>query len=89
MAPNPLGVIFDRLYRTILENDQLRSRRAETVTVNYLCTWRGPYETVGATPPAFAKPYLDAEECLRWWRGIAANERAVVERSIGTRLQLA
>jgi hypothetical protein len=59
------------------------------VTVNYLCTWRGPYEAVGETPPDFAKSWVDPSNYLKWWRGLAESERRVVDKLIGARLQLA
>jgi hypothetical protein len=89
LMPKPLAIVCDRIYRVILEHDQLRRARTATVTVNYLCTWRGPYEANGETPPDFAKSYVDPTAYLQWWRGLADNERAIVDKLIGARLQLA
>jgi predicted O-linked N-acetylglucosamine transferase (SPINDLY family) len=88
LMPKPLAIICDRIYRVILEHEKLRRARTASVTVNYLCTWRGPYEAIGETPPDFAKSWVDPSDYLRWWRDLADNERAVVDKLIGARLQL-
>jgi len=88
LMPKPLAVICDRIYRVILEHDNLRRTRAAAATVNYLCTWRGPYEAIGETPPDFAKSWVDPTNYLQWWQGLADNERSVVDKLIGARLQL-
>lgn len=89
LMPKPLAIICDRIYRVILEADSLKRTRTAAVTVNYLCTWRGPYEAVGETPPDFAKSWVDPSGYLKWWRGLAESERRVVDKLIGARLQLA
>lgn len=89
LMPKPLAIICDRIYRVILEHEKLRRARCGTVTVNYLCTWRGPYEAIGEMPPEFAKSWVDPTDYLKWWRSLADNERAVVDKLIGARLQLA
>jgi predicted O-linked N-acetylglucosamine transferase (SPINDLY family) len=89
LMPKPLAVICDRIYRVVLEHARLRKARTKDVTVNYLCTWRGPYEAAGETPPEFAKSWVDPTGYLRWWRGLTETERQVVDKLIGARLQLA
>jgi hypothetical protein len=88
MMPKPLAIICDRVYRLTLEVGKLRSAKTRNVTVNYLCTWRGPYEAIGETPPDFAKPWIDPFNYLQWWKTLPETDRQHVDRLLGYRVVL-
>jgi len=89
MMPKPLAIVCDRVYRLILEADKLARTYVTGTTVNYLCTWRGPYLALGETPPAFAKAHVDPRNYQQWWQGLNASDKQFVERMVGTSLQIA
>jgi len=89
LMPKPLGIVCDRVYRIVLEAEKLKRTFTTTVTVNYLCTWRGPYLALGEAPPDFAKSHVDPRAYLQWWRALNPADRGFVERLVGTPLQIA
>jgi predicted O-linked N-acetylglucosamine transferase (SPINDLY family) len=80
IMPRPLAVLCDRVYRAVLEAEALKCAYTTEVTVNYLCTWRGPYLAIGETPPDFAKPYIDTTPLKQWWQALSAADKEFIDR---------
>lgn len=88
LIPKPLGMLGDRVFRMALEREAAPRAFAETVTVNYLCTFPDPYLALGEVPPPFAYTHVDHEGTRRWWHALPAGERAFVEQLLGTPVAL-
>jgi protein O-GlcNAc transferase len=80
IMPRPLAVLCDRVYRLVLDSERLKCTHTTQVTVNYLCTWRGPYLAIGETPPDFAKPYIDTTALKQWWHALSAADKEYIDR---------
>jgi predicted O-linked N-acetylglucosamine transferase (SPINDLY family) len=88
LMPKPLAIVCDRVYRIVLESDKLKRTFTDGVTVNYLCTWKGPYLALGETPPEFAKSHVDPTGYMRWWQSLNHTDKQFVERLLGAQIRI-
>jgi hypothetical protein len=72
----------------VLESDKLKRTFTEGVTVNYLCTWKGPYLALGEAPPEFAKSHVDPTGYMRWWQSLNHTDKQFVERLLGAQIRI-
>jgi predicted O-linked N-acetylglucosamine transferase (SPINDLY family) len=88
LMPKPLAIVCDRVYRIVLESEKLKRAITDSATVNYLCTWKGPYLAIGETPPAFAKSHVDPTSYMRWWQSLNHTDKRFVERLLGAQISI-
>lgn len=80
VMPKPLSTVGDRIFVSSLRHQGLRAARNPRTTVNYLCTWAFIFEALGETPPPYAKSAIDLGPTRRWWLGLDARDRDIVNR---------
>lgn len=86
LMPKPMAVWCDRFYLQSLRQEGLLEARTLTRSVNYLCTWNNIYESIGETPPDYAKEGVPTDRLLAWVQRLNASDMARVYRLSGCRL---
>jgi tetratricopeptide (TPR) repeat protein len=83
LMPKALAAAADRFFYQALRKRGLQAAVNETISVNYLCSWKAPYMALGETPPPDAKPNIDAQAVLAWLESRNPDERQLAYRLIG------
>jgi hypothetical protein len=87
LIPQEVSIVGDRVFYKAVKENSLRSVIATRKTVNYTCMWASIYQAMGEQPPTGAKPNPDHERVERWINELPANHRAVINRSLQTKLE--
>jgi len=87
LIPQEVSIVGDRVFYKAVKQNSLRSVIAARKTVNYTCMWASIYQAMGEQPPAGAKPNPDHQKVERWINELPANHRAVINRSLQTKLE--
>jgi len=86
LIPREISFIDDRVFFALLaqRHPELRTAFNETRTVGYTCLWDTVYRMAGEKPPPNSKnmgaQFVAAQ---RWWRGLDAHSKQVIERTLG------
>ena len=86
LMPKPMAIWCDRFYLASLRADRLREAHTDRPTVNYLCTWANVYQSIGETPPSYAKQGLPVERLFSWVDRLQPGDLALVQRLSGVNL---
>lgn len=81
LMPRQMSSVGDRIFAVSLGKAGLSGIAiTDRPTVNYHCLWEAYYRGIGETPPADAKPTIDAAAVFEWWRSLGEREREVLRR---------
>lgn len=83
LMPKPMAMWGDRFYLASLRQEGLREARTDHPTVNYLCTWKNVFQSIGEVPPDYAKDGVPIENMHAWLRGLSPADLAVAQRLSG------
>jgi glycosyltransferase involved in cell wall biosynthesis len=83
LMPKPMAMWCDRFYLASLRQEGLREARTDRRTVNYLCTWKNMFQSIGEEPPYYAKDGVPIERMQTWLRSLQPADLAQVQRLSG------
>jgi len=87
MMPKPMAIWCDRFYLASMRQEGLKEATTDRPTVNYLCTWADVFQSIGETPPPYAKHGLPMHRLTDWVKRLQPGDMAHVQRLSGVDLR--
>lgn len=80
--PNRLSIIGDRIFLAALRFEGMKFAETNHETVNYYCTAKGVYESLGEPPPIDSKCF-DFSEMYSWINSLSDEDHKLLSRRLG------